>query len=346
MGIASLARGNPVIVWGRSATILIADDVPEQVNLITRVLAVEGYQCIAASDGRGAIEACLSQKVDVALLDMNMPFCDGLAACRTLKGSPETALIPVLVMTGQSDASTHLSALEAGADDFVPKPICFAELRARVRSAVRMKRCTDELDNAAASIVMLGAAIEARDPRTKGHCERLARYATTLGSRIGLDRRDVRALEQGGYLHDLGKVAIPDAVLFKAGPLTPAEYLLIQSHTTVGDRICVPLRTLRRARSIIRSHHELLDGTGYPDRLRGSAVPLLAQITGIVDVFDALVTERPYRAAIPVDAALETLRDEARAGKRDTALVEEFVGIAESTGFGALSPSTVDLIAV
>jgi cyclic di-GMP phosphodiesterase len=335
-----------MIEWGYSATILIADDSPAQVDVIARMLAVERYRCIAASDGRGAVEACRSQKVDVALLDLNMPLCDGLAACRTLKDAPETALIPVLIMTGMADASTHLSALEAGADDFVPKPIRFPELRARVHSAVRMKRCTDELDNAAASIVMLGAAIEARDPRTKGHCERLARYATTLGSRIGLDSRDLRALEQGGYLHDLGKVAIPDAVLFKAGPLTPAEYLLIQSHTIVGDRICVPLRTLSRARSIIRSHHERLDGTGYPDGLRGSAVPLLAQITGIVDVFDALTTDRPYRAAIRVDAALETLRDEARAGKREACLVEEFAGIVERTDWGVVNPLPVDRIAV
>ena len=321
-----------MIVWGEAATILIADDSPEQIAVIARMLAHDRYTCITVTNGADAVAACASQKVDVALLDVQMPICDGLAACRQLKESAETALIPVLVMTGMTDPTTHLAAIEAGADDFVPKPIQFAELRARVRSAVRMKRCTDELDNAAASIVMLGAAIEARDPRTKGHCERLASYATTLGIRIGLDSRDLRALEQGGYLHDLGKVGIPDAVLFKAGRLTAAEYLLIQSHTVVGDRICAPLRTLSRARSIIRSHHEVLDGTGYPDRLRGGAVPLLAQITGIVDVFDALVTERPYRAAMDAGTALETLRDDVRAGKRDAALVEEFAAIVDASG--------------
>lgn len=318
-----------MLVWGSAATILIADDSPQQVDVIGRVLRAEGYRCLAASDGREAIEACSAHTIDVALLDLHMPMCDGLAACRELKGSAETALIPVLIMTGLSDEATHLSALEAGADDFIPKPIQFAELRARVRSAVRMKHCIDELDNAAASIVMLGAAIEARDPRTKGHCERLARYATRLGSRVGLDGHDLRALEQGGYLHDLGKVAVPDAVLFKPGRLTAAEYTLVQSHTVIGDRICAPLRTLSRARSIIRSHHEVLDGSGYPDGLRGADIPLIAQITGIADVFDALVTDRPYRPAMPLDAALEVVRGEARLGKRDVALVEEFAAIVE-----------------
>lgn len=325
-----------MVVWGDNATVLIADDSPQQVSIIARLLAPGRYRCIAASNGREAVDACQSRKVDVALLDVNMPICDGLTACRQLKESPNTALIPVLLMTGLTDAGTHLAAIEAGADDLVTKPISPAELRARVRSAVRMKGCIDELDNAAASIVMLGAAIEARDPRTMGHCERLARYATTLGWRIGLEGRDLRALEQGGFMHDLGKVAIPDAVLFKAGPLTPAEYELIQSHTVAGDRICAPLRTLSRAREIIRSHHELLDGSGYPDRLCGSAVPLLAQITGIVDVFDALVTERPYRAAMDTGMALATLRDEARAGKRDVDLVEEFAAIIEHAGADAI----------
>src|ERR1051325_1493407 len=153
-----------------------------------------------------------------------MPGDDGLTTCRRLKSSPETHLIPVLIMTGMNDPSAHLAALEAGADDFLPKPLLLPELRARVRSASRMKCYIDELDNAAASIVMLGATIEARDRHTNGHCQRLAAYATALGNRIGLDGADIRALGQGGFIHDLGKVAIPDSVLFKPGALTRGEY--------------------------------------------------------------------------------------------------------------------------
>ncbi len=320
-----------LIGWPESATILIADDSPEQIAIIRRVLEPEGYHCVAVSNGRAAVDACKAERIDVALLDVNMPVCDGLAACRELKSGDRTALTAVLVMTGHADAHTHLAALEAGADDFLPKPVATAELRARVRSAVRMKQCIDELDNASATVIMLGAAIEARDPNTKGHCERLAAHATAVGSRIGLEPADLRALAQGGYLHDLGKVAIPDAVLFKAGPLTAGEFELIKSHPVTGDRICAPLRTLNRARAIIRWHHERLDGSGYPDGLRGRSVPLIAQITGIVDVYDALVSDRPYRGAMSGDAALSMLRAEAADGKRDATLIEEFAAVINSS---------------
>ena len=316
-----------MLSWGNSGTILVADDSPEQLALISRVLARDGYRCITVRDGRAALDACVGKGVDVVLVDMQMPVRDGLSVCRQIKSAHETCLLPVLVMTGNNDQRAHLDAIEAGADDFLPKPLGIPELRARVRSAIRMKRCTDELDNAAASIVMLGAIIEARDRYTNGHCQRLADYAAELGRRIGLDGVDLRALEQGAYLHDLGKVAIPDAVLFKPGPLTRSEYDLIKSHPSVGDRICTPLRTLERARTIIRSHHELLDGSGYPDGLRGNAVPLVAQITAITDVYDALTSDRPYRRALAPAVALETLRTEAHAGKRDIALVDEFVSI-------------------
>ena len=229
---------------------------------------------------------------------MHLPGIDGVTVCRHLKSTPETALTPVLMMTGLASQEAHLSALEAGADDFLAKPIVLAELTARVRSAVRMKQCIDELDDAAGSIVMLGAMIEARDRSTEGHCRRLALYASRLGARIGLGRDDLRALEHGGYLHDLGKIAIPDALLLKAGPLTAAEYTLVKTHTVIGERLCMPLRSMRAVRPIIRSHHETLDGKGYPDALVGSTIPLLAQVIGIVDVFDALTTNRPYRDAL------------------------------------------------
>jgi putative two-component system response regulator len=326
-----------MVEWGDAATVLIADESPEQVRLIIRMLAGQGYRCISASTGIDAVGLCASQRIDVVLLGIDLPDADGLSACRELKNAAETALIPILI---HADARSHLAALEAGADDFLPAPIGPRELRARVRSAVRMKHLVDELDNAAASVVMLAAAIEARDPYTIGHRQRLASYAAALGRRIGLGGLDLRALEQGGYLHDIGKVAIPDAVLFKPGRLTPQEFELIKSHPIVGDRICSPLRTLSRARPVIRSHHELLDGSGYPDRLRGAAVPLLAQVIGVVDVYDALVSDRAYRKALSVDAALAVLRDEARRGKRDASLVEEFAAIVLGDADGLAAPAT------
>lgn len=320
-----------MVPWGEPARVVIVDDSEEHVRFLRRVLVSAGYHCIAVNNGRDAFDACVSTPADVVLLDLQLPFVDGFTVCRTLKGAAATCLTPVLVMSGFADRRHHLAALEAGADDFLAKPIAVPELQARIRSAVRLKRYVDELDNAAASIVSLGATIEARDRYTDGHCQRLADYASQLGGRIGLEAEDLRALERGGYLHDLGKIAIPDAVLFKPAALTDAEFDLIRTHPMVGDRICAPLRTLERVRPIIRHHHERLDGTGYPEGLRGSAVPLLAQIAGIADVYDALTTDRPYRSALGTSVAFQILRDEAARGSRDGSLVELFVRMIEET---------------
>ena len=311
--------------------ILIVDDSPEYAALLQRVFVSDGYDCLAITTGSDTVDVSVRSAVDVVLLDVHLPDVDGFTICRRLKSTPATALIPVLMMTGDGANDSCLHALEAGADDFVSKPVAVPELRARVRSAVRMKAQIDDLDNAAAAIVMLGATIEARDRSTDGHCQRIAAYATEFGERLGVDAEGIRALRLGGFLHDLGKIAIPDAVLFKPGPLTPAEFAIVQSHPVVGDRLCAPLRTLERVRPIIRHHHETLDGLGYPDRLRGSQIPLLAQITAIADVYDALTTKRPYRDAMSMEAAFEVLRREAEQGKRDAALVQEFVSMCEQS---------------
>ena len=307
--------------------VLIVDDCDQQVAFLKRVLEADGCECETVTDGRLACATAAASLPDVILLDVELPHLDGLTICRWLKDTSETALIPVLIMTGQVGGHHQIAALEAGADDFLPKPTSVAALRARLRSALKLKHSIDGLDNAAASILMLASALEARDPATSGHCERLSEYGVALGRRIGRGADDLETLRLGGYLHDLGKVAVPDAVLLKQGPLTAAEYDLMKSHTTIGDRICAPLRSLRRVRPIIRSHHETLDGQGYPDGLSGSAVPMLAQIIGVADVYDALTTDRPYRRGLPPGEACQVLRDEAALGKRDTAVVDEFVRV-------------------
>jgi len=323
--------------WVAPPRVLIVDDSDEQVRLLKRVLVADGCECDTIADGRRAYDAALAMAPDAILLDVELPHLDGLSICRQLKNMPETALIPVLIMTGQVGSQHHLAALEAGADDFLPKPTPVAALRARLRSAVKLKRSIDGLDNAAGSILMLASALEARDPSTKGHCDRLADYGVRLGKRLGLGLDDLRALHLGGYLHDLGKVAVPDAILFKPDRLTAAEYEIIKAHPVVGDRICAPMRTLQHARPIVRSHHELLDGSGYPDGLTGTQVPLLAQIIGIVDVYDALTTERPYKKAMIADHAFAELRREAAAGRRESALVEEFIAMQSAELLAAAS---------
>jgi putative two-component system response regulator len=317
--------------------VLVIDDSAEQVELLCRVLSREGYACISAPDGRHGLDLCASG-VDVVLLDIELPDIDGLTICRQLKASPETALTPVLIMTGRAEEQGVLEALQAGADDFLAKPLRIGEVLARVASAARTKRHVDGLDNAAASILMLAATIEARDPYTNGHCQRLAEHSTALGERIGLDADDLIALRHGGYLHDLGKIALPDSVLFKPGPLSAEEFALVKMHPVVGDRLCTPLRSLERVRPIIRYHHETLDGAGYPEGLRGSAIPLLAQVMGIVDVYDAVTSKRPYRDALSPDAAWMILSREVSDGKRDATLVRDFRDLMQLGSMPSAAP--------
>ena len=226
----------------------------------------------------------------------------------------------------------RIRGLQAGADDFMSKPIVVPEMRARVSSLLRLKRYTDALDSAEAMIISLAMTIEARDRATDGHCQRLAEYATSLGERLGLSEEELDTLRVGGYLHDVGKVGIPDAILLKNGKLTSDEYELMKGHTLIGDRLCAELRLLKPVRPIVRHHHERLDGSGYPDGLTGDAVPLLAQITGIVDVFDAITTSRPYKPALSPEWACSQLRAEVQRGWRRSDLVESFIAMLADRG--------------
>jgi len=274
-----------------------------------------------------ALDACRHDLPDVMLIHLPDALA-GLDLCRAVKHDTATRLTPVVIVTNMTDPAGRLAAIEAGADDFVIKPFDAAMVRARLRSLVQLKRYTDELDSAEAIIVGLGATIEARDPLTQGHCLRLATYATTFGRALGLGGDELAALYRGGFLHDIGKIALPDRVLLKEGALDSFEAQMMRAHPIVGDSLCAGLRSLRLVRPIVRHHHERLDGTGYPDGLRTREVPLLAQIVSIVDVFDALTTERPYRPALSRDHAFETLQLEATRGWRDRALVDVFIDLA------------------
>jgi putative two-component system response regulator len=198
---------------------------------------------------------------------------------------------------------------------------------AQLLGRVRLKRYTDDMESAAAAFLALAQTIEARDHYTQGHCQRLARYARTLGEHLGLPADDLDVLHRGGFLHDIGKIAVPDSILLKPGPLAPAEYAVMKGHTVVGDILCAGLQSLQSIRPIVRHHHELLDGSGYPDSLRDDEIPLVAQIVGIVDVFDALTTDRPYRHALSVREAIAELHADVERGRRRADLVEAFTAI-------------------
>ncbi|MDE3157031.1 MAG: response regulator [Acidobacteriota bacterium] len=305
--------------------ILVVDDVPANLELFAAFLVKDGYEVRTATGGEAALEIVQHDPPDVVLLDIVMPGLSGFEVCRQLKQSPATRLIPVVLVTALQERADRIRGIEAGADDFLTKPVNSHELRARVRSLVRLKRFTDELDSAEAVILSLALTVEARDRYTDGHCLRLSEYATALGRSLRLPDEDVAALRRGAFLHDLGKIGVPDAILLKPGPLTAEERAIMQEHPVVGERLCGELRVLRRVRPIVRSHHEHLDGSGYPDRLVATDVPLLAQIMGIVDCYDAVTTARPYKGAWPAERGFETLREEVRVGWRQHDLVEHFI---------------------
>jgi putative two-component system response regulator len=318
--VTDLAPSQP-----RRSRVLVADDTESVRSLFRKLLLADGHDVVSVGDGAAALEAVKCHHPDVILLDVTMPKVDGLEVCRRLKADPATRLTPVVLVTGQTDLSDRIRGIEAGADEFLSKPVHPHELRARVRSLGRMKHLIDALDSAEAAFMALALTIEARDPMTNGHCERLARHAVQLGRALNLPPEDLEALHRGGYLHDVGKIGVPDAVLLKAGPLTAEEFELMKRHPEIGDSLCAPLQSLRRVRPIIRSHHERIDGSGYPSGLRGDDVPLLAQIVGIVDVYDALTSARSYRPAWPKEEAMAYLRREVEKGRFLATYVEAFL---------------------
>jgi putative two-component system response regulator len=313
--------------------VLVVDDLVPTVQGFKQLLELEGHVVLTATNARDALDLISHEPPDVVLTDVVMPGLTGLDLCRELKNNPVTRLIPVVLITAFSDHDDRIEGINAGADDFLSKPVNLAELRARVRSLIRLRRYTDELDSAESVIICLALTIEARDSYTEGHCERLAKYATALGAQLSLPQDDLAALFRGGFLHDIGKVGIPDAVLRKTSALTKSEFEQMKLHTVIGDRLCGQLRSLRRVRPIVRHHHERLNGTGYPDGLKGDEIPLLAQLTSLVDVYDALTTDRHYRRRWSQDEAFEVLVDEVNRGWRARNLVDEFIKLLRAEPF-------------
>jgi putative two-component system response regulator len=308
----------------RKQSILVVDDSVVNAALLKEVLVKRGYQAVAVQNAAAAEEEIGREAPDLILLDVIMPGKTGYELCRELKEDPKTRLIPIVMITGLSDREDRLKGIEAGADDFLTKPISPEELFARVSSLLKLKEFTDELETADSVLCTLGLSVEARDPYTEGHCERLARDAADLGRFLGVEEECIVALGRGGYLHDLGKIAVPDEILKKGGDLTAAEWDIMKKHPVTGETICRPLKSLRLVLPIIRYHHEHSDGSGYPDGLRDGEIPLLPRILQVVDIYDALRTARPYKPALGHEQAAVTMLAEASRGLWDEELVREF----------------------
>jgi len=314
------------------ATILIADDHESSLLGLEGLLSLEGYKVKIAHDGKAALEEFYRLQQDMVLLDVQMPGMTGIEVCRHIKSCPESQLVPVVLITALTATQDRVAGIKAGADDFLTKPVDREQLTARVRVLLKQKAYTDELERAEAVLFALARSIEAKDRYTEGHCERLADYSAELAIKLGLAPEEVKALRRSGVVHDIGKVAVPDTVLLKRGPLNRKEWEVMRQHPLVGERICAPLKSFQLVLPVIRHHHEKMNGTGYPDGLKGDQIPLTARILTIVDVFDALTTSRPYKDAMKVGKALGIMEEEVKKGWWDASLFREFVELVRDCG--------------
>ena len=309
------------------ARILVVDDDVQGRQLLSLALAGLG-QIQTAADGQEALDLIAQQAPDLVLTDVMMPRLSGLELCLRLKRDPVTRLIPVIVVTSLDQMPDKLQALEFDADDYLTKPYNLTELLARSRSLLRLKHYTDELENASTVLHAVAEIVEARDRYTGRHCRDVARLSEAVAQSLGLSQDAVDLLRLGARYHDIGKVGVPDALLHKAGPLSPDEVRIMQTHAALGADLLAPMHTLRPVLALVRHHHERLDGSGYPAGLRGDQIPLEVRILTAVDIYAALVTERPYKAAFPPEKAFAILREEVKRGWWDGAIVEELAKLA------------------
>jgi len=318
----------------QAPTILIVDEIDLNRRLLRGMLKAAPYHILEAKRPSEAFGILDREKVDLLIVDQAMPEMTGTEFCGLVKNDRRTQLIPVLVTTSVQGADNEVAGFESGADEFLIKPLNPALVRTRIRSMLKNKALVDSLEEAETILFALAQSVEHRDLHTGLHCERLATYGIVLAQALGLSRREQLALYRGGYLHDIGKIVIPDAILFKRGLLTDEEWQIMRQHTIRGEEICRPMKTLAPVLPIIRSHHERWDGTGYPDQLAGEDIPLLARILQVADIYDALTTTRPYKPAFTHQHAIEMMMEEARRGWRDPELVPLFAQVSEPGAAG------------
>jgi putative two-component system response regulator len=313
-------------------TILIVDGLELNRRLLKGILKASNYRIVEATRPSEAFAVLESEKIDLVMPDLVMPEMSGIEFCAILKSERRTQLLPILMTTGIQGVDNEVAGLESGADEFLIRPLKPSLVRVRVRTLLRNKALIDSLEEAESILFALAQAVEHRDRYTGLHCERLAAYGMALARAIGLPKADLQALFRGGYLHDIGKISIPDNILFKRGLLTEDEWHIMRQHTVRGEEICKGMKSLAPVLPIIRSHHERWDGTGYPDGLRGEEIPLLARIIQVADIYDALTTARPYKNAFSHEEAISIMFEEVQRGWRDPELVPLFAEISRTAG--------------
>ncbi len=310
--------------------VLIVDDEERNVKLLEALLLPLGYKTFKATSGAEALKTVYRTDIDLILLDIMMPGINGYEVCRTLKSRDDTRMIPIIMITALDDIEAKIRGIETGADDFLTKPPSKVELLARTRSLLKTKRLNEKLTGIETVLSSLANVVEAKDVYTQGHVHRVAQLAQELGIKLNRSADEIESLKIGGILHDIGKIAVPKSILNKPGPLTGEESDLMKTHSRVGHKICLPLKkNLGLALKIIRHHHEKLDGSGYPDGLKGQEIPVVVRIMAVVDIYDAMITDRPYRKAISIKKALQQLRNEVERGTLDEKVVEELGHMVE-----------------
>lgn len=339
MNLSHLYKENNV-----DSMVLIVDDEYAGRETLQSMLEGEGYQLKMAENGPQALQWAKEFLPDVILLDVMMPGMTGFEVCQQIRSDPQVAEIPIVMLTALDDRESLLSALKAGADDFISKPIDRYELRARLLGITRLNRYKKLLQERTklqeanerllaayeATIATLSNALDLRDRETEGHSRRVAELTVQLAQESNISEEEITHLRRGALLHDVGKIGIPDSILHKPDRLTDHEWVFMRQHPQFAYGMLYPIEYLRPALDIPYNHHEKWDGTGYPRGLKGKDIPLAARLFAIVDVWDALTSDRPYRPAWSTQDALMYIRDQS--GRHfDPQVVELFFKVIQNS---------------
>ncbi len=314
-----------------SGRIFVVDDDDQVRGLMRRLLTRSGYTVEEFGVGATAIEAIRDRPPDLVLLDLMLPDASGNDVLEQIRENPATRLLPVVMMTGHGTREDRLRAQRAGVTDFLAKPVAAEELIPRVRSLVLLKHFADEHEHAERVILMLAKTIDARDSYTAGHSGRVAQYAADVAGKLGLKSAEIEDVRRGALFHDIGKIIVADSILKKVGPLTADERMTINEHPVAGCELLSGMKTMRRILPIVYHHHERLDGSGYPDGISAGDIPQVVRIVSVADVFDALTTNRAYRAAMTFEQAWRILDEEVAKGRLDadgSAALKEVVEVS------------------
>ncbi len=306
----------------RTGTILVADDDPANCELMAELLTQVGHRVLTAEHGAQVLRSVREHHPDLLVTDVRMPYLNGFSICRALKADPETEFLPIILVTASRGADDRREGLIAGADDFLSVPVHKSELLARVASLLRLHFYYRDLEDHQNVILSLASALEAKDPYTAGHSDRVGELACQLARQLGQPEAFSEMMRVAGLLHDIGKIGVSEKLLHKPGKLNDEEFRAIMAHPPAGEGICRPLRAVTAVLPFIKHHHERYDGGGYPDGLRGDQIPLGARVLAVADAYDALTSNRPYRKAMSQQAALDVLVEETQGGKWEPRIVD------------------------